>query len=1065
MGSRRFKPLIVLVLCLTALVLVRLIQIQVLEHETWAREAADLVRSSAVEPYRRGSILDRRGRPLATDEAVYRVQFRYRDFRRGHPLGQVAHAWSSLELRPVPLAEALGRLVPAGLELVQLTHAELDAFADGGALLTTEFDVPAAVTGRSEYRLTRRADVRFYVSRLLELDRRELLEAVRSKERFPSLLDYALSRREEYAGDRHRLLADLAARFEASIADLARLADELERGDLGALVGKLEGWRREVEDSTASELFREAAGFSLGRVDPNTVRAFFDLDWLGVLLRWDVPRLEEWTDSSRAEWFGAFDEYHRKRLAVLLELEQPAAVPDVVAGFWAERFLATDEGRRRRTHPLEVFCELDSLFERDLPRGLRAADLRVLPFEEPEVRAALAAGSKPFGREGDGSVDPVESGRRPADWREVARLELWSLAGASPADRPSEAEVEVRAADWAAACAEGPDRAFIDGRTVAVVAALEARMQAVLRAHLTEVAGTPSGVVRAAEPPSGRTVPRLVLSDGRLDRAEERAHSVLKDRGSRPFEVERATPEAGLGAGEYALIHLITRHPEAFAGFGARDSTRRRLETYLRDGEPVPYAAGLIGRVRAPDLRDLLEQRSREEQLARLREQRDRDELAISEVVRELLLVDEQLGGDGLEGHFEDELSGANGYRARRGMQELLASGEERDFYRAPEDGLDLVLTVDRDLQRAAQECLARPAEDPDPKERDYEWLNRPTGAIVLMRVNGDVLAAASFPDRDRADPFGRSSGSLRDLAIDRTLTAVGFQPPGSVFKPFVAAYALDRGLLDPTETMRCDARAEGPGAGYKSLRCHRTWGHGEIGLHGALMQSCNGYFAWLGEHVGEPQFQELANEFGFGRPTGVRTFPGRGGLREHVCAAHLLQNLNPARQRMAANGLGVITATPMQVARAYAGLATGRLPEVRLVDRVGDRPLVRRSREVGLAPEVLDTVHQALYDVANAEGGSAAEALSASELGFYMCAKTGSADISNKLERAPDGELRVRKHTWVAGWFPPKNPVAVVVVFVDDTLMTASKSSVWIARQFLTRNEVKDFVRAELGP
>jgi cell division protein FtsI/penicillin-binding protein 2 len=135
----------------------------------------------------------------------------------------------------------------------------------------------------------------------------------------------------------------------------------------------------------------------------------------------------------------------------------------------------------------------------------------------------------------------------------------------------------------------------------------------------------------------------------------------------------------------------------------------------------------------------------------------------------------------------------------------------------------------------------------------------------------------------------------------------------------------------------------------------------------------------------------------------------------------------------------------------------------MRLVDRVGDEVLAHRSRPLGLSEGALERVRAALADVAGAQGGSGHEALNQRELGFLMCAKTGSADISDEAELAPDGELRVRKHTWVAGWFPPEQPVAVVVVFVDDTIMTASKSAVWIARQFLRRPEVQAFAREEL--
>ena len=1038
MGSRRFKPLIAAVLALTAVVFVRLVQVQVFEHEVWAREAVNLVRSSEVMPYRRGSILDRRGRVMVRDVEVYRVQFRYRDFRRGHPLGQVAHAWSSLELRPVSLGEAYDNLGAAAVELVQLTHAQLDAFAEEGQPISAGLlAVGPAVEGVDEYRLTRRADLRFYISRLLRMDRRELLDAVRSKDRYPSLLDYALSERPEFKGradldrDQRRelLLNDLLRRLEQSQIDLGRLAELLYDNDFDTLINQLEQWRREVEDSTAGELFREASGFSVGRLAQATASNHIDLDWLAVLLRWDRQRLDEWLLAARAQWREAFEEYHLKRLAVLVEVGDEGGVipggdgglPHIVSSFWAERYLAEPGG----PHPLEVFDELDSLFEIRIPRQLRAADRRVLPFEEPEVYFGPGA-----------------------TWPDLARLELWALNGVEPTAE----EVAVRAAEWRGRNAEGRAVQWVVDRSRDVVHALEPRFQRVLAGHLDALS-------------YGRRDRRLPLSPGRLDRAEERAQSVLKDRGSRPFEL---TEEQ-----EYTLIHLVTRYPEAFAGFGVRETTKRELSSYVRapdrqgivdEGERVRYAEALLGEVRKPDLREMLEQRVREQELAALRHKGEVDYEAISSLVTEIRLVDEQLGSSGIEGLFEEELSGANGYYERQGMQELLGADSGEEFYSAPVDGKDLVLTLDLDLQRAAQETLAKPAESPNPKERDYAWLNRPTGAIVLARTNGDVLAAASYPTEDRPDPeTGGSSSSSRDWGIDRTLRAPGFQPPGSVFKPFVAAWALEHCGLDPDVTMTCGAREQGPGAGYKSLRCHSEWGHGEIGLHRALVKSCNGYFAWLGEQLTEEAFHDLARAFGFGQPTGVRYEPDRGGLTEVTCSKHLLSNLNERRRRFAGNGLSVINATPMQIARAYAGLATGRLPEMRLVHSVGGEVLDRRSRPIGVSREVLAVVHEALADVTRVEEGSGHTALKEAELGFFLSAKTGSADLSTRSVVASDGKQRVRKHTWVAGWFPPEDPKVVLVVFVDDTLMTASKSSVWIARQFLQRPEI-DALRKELG-
>ena len=231
-------------------------------------------------------------------------------------------------------------------------------------------------------------------------------------------------------------------------------------------------------------------------------------------------------------------------------------------------------------------------------------------------------------------------------------------------------------------------------------------------------------------------------------------------------------------------------------------------------------------------------------------------------------------------------------------------------------------------------------------------------------------------------------------------------------------------------------------------------------------MGSCNGYFAWLGEQYRFEQLRAMALEFGFGQPTGVRTEAGVGGLREDAFPELLIsaREFRPRTYRMAGNGLGVIEATPMQIARAYAGLATGRLPQMRLVDSIGGEELQRTSRPLDVSHAALGRVRAALFDVANHKDGTAFRALNEDELGFALSAKTGSADISPRTVEMADGKRRVRKHTWVAGWFPPEDPVAVVVVFVDDTLVTSSHSSVWIARQFLRRPEVQQFVQRELA-
>jgi len=146
-----------------------------------------------------------------------------------------------------------------------------------------------------------------------------------------------------------------------------------------------------------------------------------------------------------------------------------------------------------------------------------------------------------------------------------------------------------------------------------------------------------------------------------------------------------------------------------------------------------------------------------------------------------------------------------------------------------------------------------------------------------------------------------------------------------------------------------------------------------------------------------------------------------------------------------------------MQVARATLALATGELRSLRLAREIGGREVPHGpSRRIALPERHLTTVRRALERVASAPGGTARRALGPDQLGIRIAVKTGSADLTG---RSDDGDVRVRKHTWVSGWFPAEEPVACFVVFVHDTSVTSSHGAVWVARQFLLQPELFDWM------
>jgi cell division protein FtsI/penicillin-binding protein 2 len=162
-----------------------------------------------------------------------------------------------------------------------------------------------------------------------------------------------------------------------------------------------------------------------------------------------------------------------------------------------------------------------------------------------------------------------------------------------------------------------------------------------------------------------------------------------------------------------------------------------------------------------------------------------------------------------------------------------------------------------------------------------------------------------------------------------------------------------------------------------------------------------------------------------------------------------------------------------MQVARATAGLATGTLPELRLVASVAGAERPRRSRPLGISERALSFVREALDGVVNEDHGTAnVDELDERRLGFRFACKTGSGDWRafedtpelTAADRADMQAGKVRKHTWIAGWFPAREPRAILVVYLHDVSETASRSSVWIAAQFLAQEAVRRLARGEEG-
>ncbi len=301
---------------------------------------------------------------------------------------------------------------------------------------------------------------------------------------------------------------------------------------------------------------------------------------------------------------------------------------------------------------------------------------------------------------------------------------------------------------------------------------------------------------------------------------------------------------------------------------------------------------------------------------------------------------DEVVGLMGAERGFESWLRGRDGQETQtvdhRGK--ALHSARVRD----PVPGHDLVLSIDPQLQAFAEQLLDRacrrienrsaeigksPAGDETESGENTGAPRGATshgGAIVVMDVqSGEIMAAGSAP---RFDPNRFVAGDPGVEAVLRDPRRPLFDrvakmaiPPGSAFKPFTALALLASDGFDPQARFGCQGYLDDPGRMRCQIFRQQGIGHGEVSLGDALAVSCNVYFFHHAEQLGAAALVDWTSRFGFARATGIALpdeAAGQAPSPDELRQSEALQAF--------AIGQGALTATPLQIVRAYAAIANG---------------------------------------------------------------------------------------------------------------------------------------------
>ncbi len=379
-------------------------------------------------------------------------------------------------------------------------------------------------------------------------------------------------------------------------------------------------------------------------------------------------------------------------------------------------------------------------------------------------------------------------------------------------------------------------------------------------------------------------------------------------------------------------------------------------------------------------------------------------------------------GKTGIEKYYNGYLQGEAGYRkikVNANNQEI----EELSSKPAIEDN-KLTLSIDMDIQTYVSEMF-----------------EGKSGAVVVMDVNGSILAASSFPNYDlNIFVSGMSHKMYNDLASssDHPFTnklVNGLYPPGSTIKTGLGLIYITTKLNENT-SVNCKSKYP---LGGRVFRCWKRKGHGTTGIKKAIRESCDDYFYKGSMVVGNKLISEGLIRYGLGRKTGVdlpNEFIGIVPSREWKRKKYN-KSWNPGETLNMSIGQGDFLTTPMQIAQYTALMATGKLPTPHFAKTIGDEEYKPSFEDVLNDKELekLPLIQRAMYETCNYPNSTAKNYLSSK---VTIAGKTGTAQViaikQDVKKRKLEHELSYynRSHAWFTTYGPYKNPQYIVSVLVE---------------------------------
>ena len=349
-------------------------------------------------------------------------------------------------------------------------------------------------------------------------------------------------------------------------------------------------------------------------------------------------------------------------------------------------------------------------------------------------------------------------------------------------------------------------------------------------------------------------------------------------------------------------------------------------------------------------------------------------------------------GLDGIELSYDDELKGTNGKLTTAISVTQTAIPDQNEKYIAPENGSNIYLTIDSNIQTIVEKYLKQAVEENN--------CQRGGNAIAMNPENGEILAMATYPDYNLNDPYtpneSLSEGwdklssqeqSNKLYSMWRNRAVLDTYEPGSTFKIITASIGLEENIVetDTAGDFYCGGSETVSGT---RISCANRSGHGSQSLRNALENSCNPALIQLGQRIGVSTFYKYLDAFGFFKKTGI-DLPSEG-------TSSFWREKNVGPVELATMSFGQrFTITPMQLVKAAAAVANeGKLVTPHVVKEIENpdtgtvKTIQTNEERQVISADTANKIKDMMKSVVETGGGKYAQVK-----GYEIGGKTGTSE------------------------------------------------------------------------